>query len=74
MRPELQPVTVEISLAAPEIDFHDVEIDDRAGCIEILDKHKLLLHVPVQRRARKPGGYISLIAIDLCRTAGASRE
>ena len=49
VRAKAQPVTVEISLAAPEIVLHHVEIDHRAGRIQVL--HKQLL-TPSTPRAR----------------------
>ena len=38
VRAKAQAVTVEIGLTAPEIVLHHVEIDHRAGRIQVLDK------------------------------------
>ncbi len=38
MRAKAKPMTVEIGLTAPEIVLHHVEIDHRAGRIQVLDK------------------------------------
>jgi hypothetical protein len=41
VRAKAKPVTVEIGLTAPEVVLHHVEIDHRAGCIQVLDQHLL---------------------------------
>ena len=43
VRAQAQPVPVEIGLATPEVVLHHVEVDDRAGRVEVLQKHLSVL-------------------------------
>ena len=44
--PQAQSVAVEVALTAAEIVLHDVEIDDRAWRVEVLDQHLYVLLFP----------------------------